>query len=373
MKIGIDARMFGPGHGLGRYVEQLIKHLEKIDRTNDYVVFMKNDAWDLWEPKYDNFKKVKADIHWYTFKEQLKLSSIIKKEKLDLMHFPHWNVPIFFDDPFIVTIHDLTMFHFARPESSTRSKLIFWIKDKVHRRVVRRVVKRALHIITTSDFTKRDVALTLGVPMDKMTTVYQSPFFEDGWGDIDKGVLKKHGITKDYVLYVGSAYPHKNLETLLKAWQIFESKYGDDYELVLAGKKNYFYERLLKGVDFKKCRNITFIDFPDDKELASLYSWASLYVFPSLYEGYGLPPLEAMSHDIPVVSSNESCLPEVLGEAALFFDPRNPENMCSVIRNALTNVDIAMSLTQNGRDRIKELSSKKFALETLELYKKYVR
>ncbi|MBT3949151.1 glycosyltransferase family 4 protein, partial [Candidatus Parcubacteria bacterium] len=181
----------------------------------------------------------------------------------------------------------------------------------------------------------------------------------------------KHGITKDYIMYVGAAYPHKNLETLLKAWQIFEEKYGDNYELVLAGKKNYFYEHLLKSDDFQKCNNITYIDFPNDEDLASLYSWASLYVFPSLYEGYGLPPLEAISYDIPVVSSNESCLPEVLGDAALYFDPRNPEHMCNVMHSALINKDIQMSLTQNGRDRIKQLSSKKFALETLELYKKY--
>ncbi|MBT3948706.1 glycosyltransferase, partial [Candidatus Parcubacteria bacterium] len=196
MRIGIDARMFGPGYGLGRYVEQLIKHLEKNDRENEYVVFMKNDTWDLWKPKYDNFKKVKANIHWYTFAEQLKLKSIIKKEQIDLMHFPHWNIPIFFNDPFVVTIHDLTMFHFARPEASTRSRLIFWLKDKVHRWVVGRVVKKALHIITTSDFTKQDVHRTLSVSLDRMTTVYQSPFQEDGWKKTDREIVKKHGITK---------------------------------------------------------------------------------------------------------------------------------------------------------------------------------
>ena len=371
MRIGIDARMFGPGHGLGRYVEQLIIHLEKTDRTNQYIVFMKDDTWDLWEPKYDNFKKVRANIHWYTFAEQLKLSSIIKKEQVDLMHFPHWNVPVFYRDPFMVTIHDLTMFHFARPENSTRSKCMFWIKDKVHRWVVRRVVKHASHIVTTSDFTKRDLQRVLGTNVEKMTTIYQSPFQEDGWKKTDKKVIREKGVTKEYVIYVGAAYPHKNLETLLKAWHVFEEKYGDDYELVLAGKKNYFYERLLQSSDFQKCRNIVYVDFPNDSELASLYAWASLYVFPSLYEGYGLPPLEAMSYDIPVVSSNTSCLPEVLGDAALYFDPRNPEHMCNVMRSALINKDIQMMLLQNGRDRMQELSSKKFALETLEVYKKY--
>ena len=132
MKIGIDARMYGPRcSGLGRYIQQLILNLEGQDKENSYIIFLNKENFDDYKPIENNFKKVLVDIPWYSWGEQIKFLKILNKENLDLMHFPHFNVPIFYYKKYIVTIHDLIMYHFPRPEASTRSKIIFYLKDKV--------------------------------------------------------------------------------------------------------------------------------------------------------------------------------------------------------------------------------------------------
>jgi len=363
MKIGIDCRMLGSQcAGLGRYVEQLVKNLQKIDSANQYVLFLKRDDWEQVEEK-DNFTKVEANIDWYSWAEQTEFSGIIKKQKLDLMHFPHWNVPLFFNQPFIVTIHDLIMYHYPRQEASTHGTLVYWFKDKAHRLVMRQAVKKAKHILVTSQFTKQDVHTTLNIPKEKMTVTYQAPFEQIKSGDVDLG---KYNITKPYVLYVGNAYPHKNLEGLVKAWEIFADKYGKDYQLVLVGKENFFYNKLKSQIGDNQ--DIVLTGFVPDEELVGLYKQAQLYIFPSLYEGFGLPPLEAMIYGVPVVSSNSSCLPEVLGEAALYFDPNNHEQMAATIQTGLTNEDVRYDLSLKAEEELKRYSWEKLAKQALAMY-----
>ena len=159
------------------------------------------------------------------------------------------------------------------------------------------------------------------------------------------------------------------MEGLLKAWKIFEEKYGDGYQLVLVGKKNFFYERLFNHITIQPYNHIIYTDFVDDTALSALYDSASLYVFPSLYEGFGIPPLEAMAHGVPVASSNRSCLPEVLGEAALYFDPENYEQMADIMYVGLTNEEVRHELKQRGKEELKRYSWEKLARQTLEIYK----
>ena len=359
MRIGIDARMMGGGFGIGRYVEQLILSLQKID-NNKF--------------KSKNFKQVEADISWYSWAEQIKLNKIIKREKVDLMHFPHWNIPLFYNGLYIVTIHDLIMFHFPRPEATTLGPIKFWLKDFVHRIVIRNAVKKAKHIITTSEFTKDDINKTLGVSMNKMATIYQAPFttINNLQFTINNDVvLSKHNIVKPYALYVGSAYPHKNLDSLLKAWKLFLDKYEVDCQLVLVGKESYFYNNIKESDIANRLGNrVIFTGFVDDFDLDLLYKQSKLYIFPSLYEGFGLPPLEAIARGLPVVSSSSSCLPEVLGEGALYFDPNNIENIADTINEGLYNEDIRHQLLINGRTELQKYSSEKMAIDTLEIYKK---
>lgn len=374
MRIGIDARMFGKGFGIARYIEQLVLHLEDIDTENEYIIFLKQENFESFQPKNKNFKKVFADISWYGFAEQLYLPKIIRRENIDLMHFPHFNVPLLYRTPFLCTIHDLIMFHYPRNEASTHGTFVYWMKDLVHRSVVRSAVKRAKHIFVTSEFTKKDVHETLRVPNEKMTVTYQAPFDVENIFILEKeSVLQKYFIKKPYIMYVGAAYPHKNLDALLDAWKIFQNKYGKAYQLVLAGKENFFYQKLQQTLKEKNSTDVKYIGLVSDGELASLYKHAKLFVFPSLYEGFGIPPLEAMKQNLPVVSSNVSCMPEVLQDAALYFDPENHEQMADTIYKGIIDEALRKKLQENAQKLLQKYSWKKLAEKTLQIYKTHVK
>jgi glycosyltransferase involved in cell wall biosynthesis len=369
MNIGIDARMMGPGFGLGRYVEQLVLHLLQIEQAKDhvFVLFVKPDGKKQYKyltKKYKNVQFVVVDIHWYSIKEQIVFPKIIRSQHIDLMHFPHWNVPLFYRGNFVLTIHDLIMYHFPRPEATTLGPILFFIKNKIHRLVLIVASRRAKHIFVTSTFTAEDVHNCLNIPFEKMTVTYQAPFKKD-----EKNKIKEIAIReKQYALYIGAAYPHKNISMLIDAWEVLEEKYGDDFELVLAGKENSFYTEIQKNIETSKSKNITYIGFVSDEELISLYKKALLYVFPSLYEGFGLPPLEAMQYGIPVASSNASCLPEVLSDNVLYFDPENKEHMADMIWKGLTDEYIRFDLINKSKQYVKQFSWNDLAQETFKKY-----
>ena len=172
MRIGIDCRMLGPGFGLARYVEQLVKHLLVIDSNNEYVLFVQTNNFLPFSRKC---KVVVADIPWYSWAEQIKFKKIIDREKVD-SDISTIGMCLFFIINLVVTIHDLIMYRFPRPEATTLGPLKFWLKDQAHRLLVRQAVKKAKHILTTSEFTKQDIHQILGVPMEKMLVTYQAPF-----------------------------------------------------------------------------------------------------------------------------------------------------------------------------------------------------
>jgi len=180
-------------------------------------------------------------------------------------------------------------------------------------------------------------------------------------------VLKKYGIMKPYILYVGNAYPHKNLDRLILAFKRVAKKHPG-LSLVLAGKEDYFYKRLKKTVADNEVSNVVFPDHIEEDHLPTVYREAKLYVFPSLYEGFGLPPLEAMARNIPVASSNASCLPEILGPAAYFFDPRGISETSEAIEKVLTDNDLRRRLIEAGQQQVKKYNWQKMAKETLEIY-----
>jgi len=375
MKIGLDARMYGPKQGgLGRYIEQLVLHLEKLPTNAEFVIFLRRDNWNEYTPSAPNFRKVLADIPWYGFAEQTHLPGIIKKAKVDLMHFPHWNVPFFYSSPFIVTIHDLLLLHYPTRKASTLGPLPYWFKNRAFRLVLNHAVKKAKHIITVSKFSQQDIVKTLGVLKNKITVTYPAPLTISP-NQYPLSQLAKYNIAKPYVLYVGVAYPHKNLEGLLRAWNIFTKKHGDNYQLVLAGKKNYFYNRLANNLTIKQFNKLTpdnappiiFTDFIDNQTLSLLYQNASLYVMPSFYEGFALPALEAMSYGLPVVSSNATCLPEILQNAALYFNPSNLEEMAGTIYQGLTDNNLRQKLLTAAAATLARYQWKTLAQKTWEV------
>lgn len=401
MRIGIDARMYGPKQGgIGRYIEQLIKNLEQIPAPTplcppsgrgegelEFVIFLRKENWDEYTPKNSRFKKVLADIPWYSWHEQILFPSILNKENLNLMHFPHWNVPLFYNRSFVVTIHDLLLLHFPTRAASALGPVSYFFKNLAYKIVLRHSARAAKKIITVSEFSKNDIHKTLGIPLEKIVVTHLAP--TDSNKQIKQNTQIKQGeggrlnlpnlltlpnlphLDRPYALYVGNAYPHKNLERLLDAWKIFNEKYGNNFQLVLAGREDYFYKKLPNLLTLLNLPTsaIIFTGFISDSDLPALYQNSSLYVFPSLYEGFGIPPLEAMIYNIPVAASNRASIPEILGDAAIYFNPENTAEMAETIHRGLTDKNLRQNIIKNGQNLLKKHSWENTAASTLATYK----
>lgn len=393
MRIGIDARFYGPsGKGLGRYTKEVVDNIIKINVENkddafDYVVFLSPDNFDEFEISSPRVEKILVDCPWYTWREQLFMPMIIKRAKLDLIHYPHFNVPIFSPIKFVVTIHDLILTHFPTKRATTKSALVYWFKNLAYRLVILSAVKRAAKIIAVSEFTKKDIIDNFKVSPDKVIVTYE------GAADLNKAddlkfynKLKegeKSGLNiipkEDFLLYVGSAYPHKNLEILLEAFSILQ-KESYPLRLMLVGRSDYFYERLKERAIQMSLWNesdnsspIIFAGYVSDDDLTHLYSKAKAYIFPSLYEGFGLPPLEAMSKSCPVLSSNKSCLPEILGDAAYYFDPKDEKDIVKKIKEICLNENLRQDFILRGLKKVDDYDWRRCASLTRDLYLEIIR
>lgn len=365
--------MYGPnvgGGGLGRYVEQLVTGLQAIDHKNRYVLFLKKENFDACVITNPNFEKRLADVHWYGLEEQLKMGGIIDREHLDLVHFPHFNVPLFIRTPFVVTIHDLILLD--EPFStnlSTRHRSIFTLKYWGYKLVLSRAVSRAKKVISISHTTTHSILHHVkNADPNKIEVVYEGvtalgESVELALDHPPTPSFSRRGSSEPYLLYVGNAFPHKNLERLLEAFAMLRHTHSE-IKLVLAGRENIFYKRLLEH----KPTNVEFVNGPTDKELAELYKNALLYVYPSRIEGFGLPPLEAMSAGVPVAASDIPSLKEILGDSAAFFDPKDSENMATVISDLIDSSEKRASHIEKGTQHIKRYSWSKMAVAIQTIY-----
>ncbi len=369
MRIGIDARFYGSwGKGLGRYTQKLIAYLEKIDQSNDYFILLRQDNWDEYQPKNKRFKKVLADYQWYSLKEQIFFPLALNKLELDLMHFTHFNVPFLYRKSFVVTIHDLILTKYPTERATTLGPLKYKFKHFGYQFIIGSAIRRAKNIIAVSKFTKQDIAEHFTVASKKISVTHEGvdPLIVDNQDT--KEVLSYYGIETPYILYVGNVYPHKNIDGLVNAWEKVVTQ-KKDYKLVLVGKEDYFFEKIKELVKKKGLDDsIVFTGFVSDKDLPHIYKSATLYVFPSFCEGFGLPALEACYSSIPVVASDNSSLPEVLGRVAVYFDPKNIDQIAEKIIYIIDNPDIALELIKRGHDQVARFSWEKMARATLDLY-----
>jgi len=364
MKIGIDARFYGPiGKGIGRYLKNLIANLENLDQENEYFVFLRRENFDLYQPTNPRFHKVLADYPWYSWQEQILLPFKLKKYHLDLVHFPHFNVPIFYCGKFVITVHDLIL-----RQINFKATSQFWgvylLKFFFARIITYLAIKRAIKIITVSEFVKNEIIRYYKVSPNTITVTYEASSMTQ---NIQNSNFK---IQNSYLLYVGNVYPHKNLERLLSAFKLVLSNIQYPIQLVLVGKIDYFYKRLQKLVKKLKIEDkVIFTGEVTDQELANLYQNALAYICPSLMEGFGLPGLEAMAHNCPVVSSNAGPLPEIYDKAALYFDPKSVEDIAEKIKKIIIEPDLREKLKKIGLEQVKKYSWEKCAEKTLNIYK----
>ncbi len=368
MKILIDGRGINKT-GIGRYINNTLRELLLIDKKNDYELLIRPEDRAGLKLSASNLELVDADAKWFGAKEQTELINIINNRKPDLVHFTNFNFPVAYKGKFVITIHDLTLLNFKNYRPSAASRLLYKLKDQVMRNVIlKQGVKKASAVIVPTRYVKDDVAKTFKVPKNKIVVTKEAVDMDFSSPAIN---LEKNGINKPFVLYVGNAYPHKNLERMVLAFGRLITKYLLDYQLVIAGKKDSFHNSLEQAIaDANLQDRVVFTGFVSDRELAGLYKNSKLYIFPSLSEGFGLPPLEAMAHGLPVASSNATCLPEVLGDAAVYFDPRSDAEMADAMLSVLSDEKLSNDLIKKGLKQVKKYSWKQTAKETLKIYEK---
>lgn len=370
-RIGIDARFYGTlGKGLGRYTQKLIENLEKIDNENTYYIFLRKGNFEEYVPYNPNFHKVLADYRWYTFAEQLAFPFLLFSYHLDLMHFPHFNVPIFYRKKIIITIHDLILLHFPTLKNTTLSPIWYRIKFLAYKLSIYNAIQHSSKIMTVSEFTKKDILDNYSVPSDKIEVTYEAcDDFCYVSSKKDEAILEKYGIIKPYLLYVGNAYPHKNLERLIEAFSLLQ-KEKSSLKLVLVGKHDYFYQQIKRHIFDSAVSGVILPGFIPDDELDVLYKHAEVYVFPSLYEGFGLPPLEAMSKGTPVVCSDHACMKEILGDSAIFVDAREANMIRDGVLKIINDQMLKEQVIAKGYSQIRKYDWKKMAKDTLIQYQK---
>ncbi|MFA9262109.1 MAG: glycosyltransferase family 4 protein [Undibacterium sp.] len=378
MRIGIDARFYGSlGKGLGRYTEKLITQLERLDDAVEYVIFLRRENFDEYQPKSRRFKKILADYPWYGWREQILFPRLLKEQRLDLIHFPHFNVPFLVRIPFIVTIHDLILLHYPTVKASELPPFLYWLKYIVYRFVISAAVRRARAIITVSRFTETDLETAYPVARGKVTVTLEAADDFCHWIHPTKEQAfleslelcefdQTPGVTrlKPFVLYVGNAYPHKNLGLIIKL-----AKHFPELTFLCVGKEDFFYRTFHHEVESAGCNNIRLVGYVDDRSLGSLYRRASAYIFPSLYEGFGLPGLEAMTYGTPVVAARAGSLPEIYAEAAYFFEPDSLPSCSRALESALDESDLVSEQQRTIRfHQADRFSWEPMARETRELY-----
>ncbi|MEK6818527.1 MAG: glycosyltransferase family 1 protein, partial [Nanoarchaeota archaeon] len=297
MKILIDARMYGlENAGIGRYLINLIKELKNPSTTNatslknlNFVILLRNKYFD--ELKLPgNWKKVLADLSHYSLAEQLRLPGLINREKPDLVHFPHLNIPFFWKGKFVVTVHDLTM-QGQGVNATTLPLGRYYLKRVPFLLTLNKAVKESVKIIVPSRAVKDEIVKNYKISLDKVKVI------NEGVSNFEASKkFPNKSLKSPYFLYVGNAYPHKNLETVLKAIMIINEQSNTKTLFVVGGSRDVFKERLeerIKKIGVESY--VKFVGYVPDKDMANLYKRSVAFIYPSLSEGFGLQGLEALN------------------------------------------------------------------------------
>lgn len=363
MRIGIDCRLWEQT-GVGRYTRNIVLNLQTIDINNHYVLFIRSeDKQKILDSGFDaqnkRWKLVEANIRWHSLSEQLRFPAIIRQQKLDLMHFPYFSVPIFYDKAYVVTIHDLIISHFATGKSSTLFYPLYLAKRQAYKKVIRQAAKKAKRIIVPSKATLQELIKLFKISENKIDVIYEAADDRIMQEPVTPPKFEK------YFLYVGNAYPHKNLDRLIKAFKKISAEFTD-IKLVLVGQKDYFYQRLEKE---NQSENIVFFGKASDSELASLYAKAVALVSPSLMEGFGLPVLEALSQKCLVLASDIPAFREIAADNALYFNPLEESDIYAKLKDVIQNeMKYRAEKLEKGYDRAQKFSWQKAAEQTLNVY-----
>lgn len=357
-KIAIDARESGTS--TGRYIDKLIEYLYQLNPGFKIVILTKPARVGYIKSIAPKFKVIECDFKEFTFDEQIGFLKQIKELKPDLVHFGMVQQPVFYKGKTVTTMHDLTTIRFKNP---AKNWLVFTIKQQVYKWLNKRVAHKTNAILTNSEYTKDDIAKFARVNSRKITVTYLAA---DKIADKAEPLPELEDST--FIMYVGRPQPHKNLERLIEAFALLK-KTHPELKLVLAGKKDVLYNNLEKKAKKLNIEDIVFTGFVSEGQLRWLYENTAAYVFASLSEGFGLPALEAMVHGAPVVSSNTTCLPEIYGDAAHYFDPRDIDDIAAKVNDVLVKTKLRNNLVDKGKKQAAKYSWRRMAEQTLAVYR----
>lgn len=317
MRIAIDCRLWSEG-GVGRYIRNLVYYLSKLDRKNDYTLFFWNKVpQGLTAP----FEVKTTTAHWHSFSEQWQLLRDLERGQFSLVHFPYFSHPILYNRPFVITIHDLTIWHFKTGKATTKNPLFYNLKRFGYRQALVHGVKRAKHLLVPSEFVKADISRTFALGGDKITVTPEGVGYEMSEAKAEK----VESVKRPFWLYVGNFYPHKNVEFLLESFKKHNSK---EALLVLCGPNDFFAYRVQKrAADLGLTPQVQFLPQASEGELRWLYKNALGLVLPSLFEGFGLPLVEAVANNCPLLLADIPVFREIAPQGAVFFDPRDKESL----------------------------------------------
>lgn len=351
MKIGVDCReLRSYMTGIGRILLEFFRQTKAYEKDSDFILFG-NQKTNLFSHPHVflEYKKVIIKEKWTFWWDQIQLKNAIERNHIDLFFSPYYKIPLLTKTKSILSIFDVT-YLLVKPYSD-------YLRNRLYiRNFIKIVSKKAKKIITISNHTKSDLNKLLNLPEEKIEVLYPgiSPEFRIVQDRKRIELLrKKYGIRKKYILYVGNFKPHKNIKSLVEAYHLLPEALKEEYSLVLCGGELKELELSAKIRKLAPFQSIISVGQIPDEDLPSLYSCAELFVFPSLYEGFGFPPLEAMACGCPVASSHASSLPEILGNAALFFNPYQVEEISETVNLMLENKDLRESLRQKGLERAK--------------------
>lgn len=371
LRIGIDARLWNET-GVGRYIRNLVQNLAEIDTHNHYILFLCEKEFHSLGLPGKNFEKRLADFRWHSLEEQYRFPHILAVEKLDLIHFPYFSFPFFYRGKFILTIHDLILHHFPTGKASTLPLFYYKAKLLAYKFLLASGVKRAKSVLTVSQATKREITNIFHVPEEKIAVTYEG-VDRTIQPSLFKKIHSESVFREKYFLYVGNAYPHKNLERMLDGFVLFRERITENIRLLLVGREDYFYKRLEKKIkEMGLTESVSVRHHIEDSELGDLYARALGLIVPSLMEGFGLPALEAMSRDCLVLASDIPVMREVCKDAAVYFDPYDESSIADALTEVYDCPNDFAGYKKAGRRRIRDFSWKAMAEETLKVYKEVV-
>ena len=358
-RIGIDCRLAGKEHaGIGRYIENFVQRAVTVPDF-EWVLFFhdQRQAQAVLPGKTPHVKRVYVPVKHYSFKEQLVLPGLFLKEKLDLLHVPHFNIPLLYPKKMVVTIHDL-LWHEQRGTTVTTLPMWqYWFKYLGYRFTVGQALRRAKRIFVPTHTVKNIVKKYHPSSISKIVVTPEGVAQEY----LAVKQVKKRPVVEKQLVYTGSFYPHKNVRLVIQALPFLPN-----FKLILVGARNVFQDDLEKYIQHHHLQNrIEFAGFLSDQKLIALYQRSYALVLPSFSEGFGLPGLEAMAVGLPVVASDIPVFREVYGEAAAYFNPRSVSELVETLHTLGPSRSI---LVADGKKRVKHFSWETMVKQTLRRY-----